>query len=91
MEYRNDRVGNHTITLVFFERSTGFGKSSNNFRFSAAAAEFSMILRDSEFKGDADLKSVMDLAKHAKGDDQYGYRAEFLTLVERADVLDNNK
>ena len=66
-------------------------KSSNNFRFSAAAAEFSMILRDSEFKGDADLKSVMDLAKHAKGDDQYGYRAEFLTLVERADVLDNNK
>ena len=66
-------------------------KSSNNFRFSAAAAEFSMILRNSEFKGDADLKSVMDLAKHAKGDDQYGYRAEFLTLVERADVLDNNK
>ena len=62
-------------------------KSSNNFRFSAAVAEFSMILRESEFKGNSDLKSVKDLAKNSKGDDQFGYRAEFLTLVDRVKVL----
>ena len=66
-------------------------KSSNNFRFSAAVAEFSMILRDSEFKGDASLKSVEELAKKAKGDDQFGYRSEFLTLVERVKVLKKNE
>ncbi|MEJ2544785.1 MAG: DUF3520 domain-containing protein, partial [Calditrichaceae bacterium] len=62
-------------------------ESSNNFRFSASVAEFSMILRDSEFKGDSNLDSVKDLAKHAKGEDQFGYRAEFLTLVDRVKVI----
>ena len=62
-------------------------KSTNNFRFSAAVAEFSMILRDSEFKGDSNLESVTELAKNAKSDDPFGYRAEFLTLVDRVKVL----
>lgn len=66
-------------------------KSSNNFRFSAAVAEFSMILRDSEFKGNSNLESVEDLAKNAKGDDQFGYRAEFLTLVDRVKILKENE
>ncbi|MBN1407075.1 MAG: von Willebrand factor type A domain-containing protein [Calditrichaceae bacterium] len=62
-------------------------KSSNNFRFSAAVAEFSMILNDSEFKGDSNLESVKNLAKNARGDDPFGYRVEFLTLVDRVKVL----
>ena len=66
-------------------------KSSNNFRFSAAVAEFSMILRDSEFKGKSNLDSVKDLAKKARGDDQFGYRAEFLTLVDRVKILKENE
>ncbi len=66
-------------------------KSSNNFRFSAAVAEFSMILRDSEFKENSNLESVEDLARNAKGDDQFGYRAEFLTLVDRVKILKENK
>jgi len=65
-------------------------KSSNNFRFSAAVAEFAMILRDSEFKGDSNLDTVLELAKNSKSDDQYGYRAEFINLVERVAVLKEN-
>ena len=66
-------------------------RSSNNFRFSAAIAEFSMVLRDSEFKSNSSLDSVLKLAKNAKGDDQFGYRSEFLTLVERVKVLKDNE
>lgn len=62
-------------------------KSSDNFRFSSAVAQFAMILRDSEFKGSANIESVLDMAEDATAEDVYGYRDEFLDLVERAKIL----
>lgn len=62
--------------------------SSNNFRFSAAVAAFGMILRKSEYKGNASYNMVKDLATNAKGEDKGGYRAEFLQIVETARLLD---
>ena len=64
------------------ERATG-----NNFYFSAAVAEFGMILRDSQHKSTATLDQVLALARDAQGDDAYGYRAEFIRLVEDYQVL----
>ena len=61
--------------------------TSDNFRFSAAVAEYGMILRDSEFKGNASLKFVTKLAKSALGKDAFGYRHEFLKLVERTELM----
>jgi len=66
-------------------------KSSDNFRFSAAVAEFAMILRDSEFKGDSNIESVLKLAENSKGKDVFGYRAEFLNLAERVKMLLSDK
>lgn len=66
-------------------------ETGENFRFSAAVAEFAMLLRDSEFKANASLASVYNLAKSAKGNDPFGYRAEFISLVERADILTKNR
>ncbi len=62
-------------------------KTSDNFRFSAAVAEFGMVLRESEFKGSANLSHVIDLAKGARGDDEEGYRSEFLSLVRMTENL----
>lgn len=60
---------------------------SENFRFSAAVAEFGMFLRDSEFKGTTNTESILELAGNAKGDDEEGYRSEFIRLVKTADTL----
>ena len=76
------------ISKVLTGKSVQLAKASNNFRFSAAVAQFAQILRDSEFKGEADLKTVKKLAKGAKGDDEYGYRAEFINLVERCMLIE---
>ena len=62
-------------------------KTSDNFRFSAAVAEFGMILRNSEFKSKASYDQVITLAKTAKGKDTEGYRAEFLKLVESCQLM----
>ncbi|MBC8191446.1 MAG: von Willebrand factor type A domain-containing protein [Candidatus Marinimicrobia bacterium] len=76
------------ISKVLTGKPIQLAKASNNFRFSAAVAQFAQILRDSEFKGEADLKTVKKLAKGAKGDDEYGYRAEFINLVERCMLIE---
>jgi Ca-activated chloride channel homolog len=60
-------------------------KTSDNFRFSAAVAEFGMLLRDSEFKGNIDYNGILAMARGAKGLDKDGYRAEFIRLVELSD------
>jgi Ca-activated chloride channel family protein len=62
-------------------------KTSDNFRFSAAVAEFGMILRNSEYKAGASMENVIELGKSARGADEEGYRSEFLKLVKLADAL----
>ncbi len=63
---------------------------STNLRFAAAVATFGMLLRDSEYKGDASYDLVMKLASQGKGEDQEGYRGEFIRLVEQSRGLLNS-
>lgn len=64
-----------------------FDKTSDNFRFSAAVAGFGMLLRDSMFKGTLSYGKVLEWAKGSVGKDKYGYRAEFIDLVKKAEML----
>lgn len=62
-------------------------KTSDNFRFAASVAEFGMLLRNSEFKASASFDNIIRMAKKAKGNDEEGYRSEFIRLVENAQLL----
>jgi len=62
-------------------------ETSDNFRFSAAIAEFGLILRNSQYKEDASMEHVIALAKGARGEDEEGYRSEFLKLVRLAATM----
>jgi Ca-activated chloride channel family protein len=75
------------ITSVVEDQAIYFEDASNNFNFSSAVAGFAMLLRDSKFKGQADFKLIEDLAENNLGDDRYGYRDEFVSLVKRAKKL----
>jgi len=55
--------------------------TSDNLRFAAAVVEFGMILRESEFKGNATLDGAAKLASSAKGNDEDGYRSEMIRLI----------
>ncbi len=65
--------------------------SSENFRWSAAVAEFALLLRESEYKGNANIAEVKKLARSAQGEDKFGYRNDFLTLVNHAEVAIERK
>jgi RNA polymerase sigma factor (sigma-70 family) len=68
-------------------RALDTGAPSQNFRFASAVAEFGLLLRDAQFKGTAGFDAVLDRARGAKGADDDGYRAEFIRLVEQAQLL----
>ena len=59
-------------------------KSSRDFRFAAAVAGYGMLLRESPHKGGATWNSIRELAVEGKGGDTAGYRAEFISLLEKA-------
>lgn len=62
---------------------------SQNMGFASAVAEFGMLLRDSKFKADSSYDSVLTRAQANIGEDKFGYRGEFLEIVERAKSLDH--
>ncbi|MGD2092858.1 MAG: von Willebrand factor type A domain-containing protein [Candidatus Aminicenantes bacterium] len=65
---------------------------SSNFKFSAAVAEFGMLLlSSSESRMGSTLAALLQLAKDAIGEDQYGYRAEFIKLVEAYQQMTEQK
>ena len=69
------------------DHSVSIANTTDNFRFSAAVAQFGMLLRNSEFKASASFDNVLKLAKNAKAYDEEGYRSEFIRLVESARLL----
>ena len=73
------------------DKQMAIAKTSDNFRFAAAVAQFGMLLRDSEFKSDASYSSVVEMARKARGNDDEGYRSEFIRLVESAQLLAKSK
>ena len=75
------------IVHTMKDKAVKLANSSDNFRFSAAVAEFGMILRDSKFKGTSTYDQVSELAKNSKGTDEEGYRAEFIKMVKTASLL----
>jgi Ca-activated chloride channel family protein len=58
--------------------------ASQETRFAAAVAGFGQLLRGGRFMGDFTYADVAELAQSAKGDDPFGYRAEFVNLVRLA-------
>ncbi len=79
------------ITHSLKNQSEKLASTSDNFRFSAAVAQFGMLLRDSEFKGESNYTDVLALAQKSKGDDENGYRAEFIQLVKKAALLSGDE
>ncbi|NLE65115.1 MAG: VWA domain-containing protein [Elusimicrobia bacterium] len=57
---------------------------TGDFAWAASIAEFGMLLRDSEHKGQSSYEDVLKRAKANVGEDKFGFREEFVTLVETA-------
>lgn len=64
-----------------------FDQAPDDFRFATAVTGFGLVLRDSKYKGNADLDRVLRMARTSRGEDASGHRGEFLKIVESAKGL----
>ena len=58
------------------------GNVSEDFYFASAVAMFGQVVRKSQYKGDGTYDKVIILAEKSFGEDEQGYRREFVRLVE---------
>ncbi len=82
VRYKKPNEDRSTLFTQSIDSKDGKAIASENFRFAAAVAEYAMLLRNSEYKGQSSYQDILKLAKGAKGNDEEGYRAEFIKLVE---------
>ncbi len=75
------------LEFPLVDRGAAFADASLDFKFAAAVAGFGLVLRDSPHKGAATLAAVEQWAGQGIGSDAGGYRAEFLSLVKRAEEI----
>jgi len=76
------------IEEVVYDRALPLERASDNFRWSAAVAEFGMLLHKSIYKGDASYSKCRLLADGARGKDEEGYRREMIKLLDLVGALD---
>jgi Ca-activated chloride channel family protein len=60
------------------------GALTPNLGFASAVAEFGMLLRDSPYKAQASYAALVARARQFRGEDNEGYRAEFIRLADLA-------
>jgi len=80
-----------TTSKLLTRTVTGTGieweDSSDNFKWSAAVASFGLTIRDSEFKSNASYDLASRLAIDSKGIDAFGYRQEFIRMIESVSLM----
>lgn len=79
------------ISHVIENNCSPLNDASENCRFSASVAQFGMLLRQSDYSGEANFSSTLAMAKASKGKDEEGYRSEFIRLLETAELLNKKK
>jgi Ca-activated chloride channel family protein len=61
--------------------------TSTEFRYSAAVAAFAQMLRGGQHLEKFTWQDIVKLAQSSRGEDPFGYRGEFISLIQLADSL----
>lgn len=91
LRYKNPTdSSSQLISQVLRWKQQDISAAPEDFRMATAVADFGLLLRNSEHKGNASYEQVLKLAGNARGTDEEGYRAEFIQLVKKAQLISNN-
>ncbi|WP_371192726.1 von Willebrand factor type A domain-containing protein [Glaciecola sp. SC05] len=73
--------------IVYRDEITNFEQQSGDFKFAVAVASFAERIKQSKYTQNLDYQWIASTARQVKGDDVFGYRSEFIQLVNTADAL----
>ncbi len=84
----SDRSEKITTPITKTDEISNYDAADQDVRFAIAVAAFGQLLKDSKYTNQLSSDDVLKLAQSAKGEDQYGYRSEFIQLVNLAKSFD---
>jgi Ca-activated chloride channel family protein len=67
------------------------GEAPSDARFAVAVAAFGQKLRGGDYLGEFGFDQIAETARSSRGEDEDGYRAEFIELVEIAQALKSGR
>jgi len=91
MEFRYKRAGeafSRLLELNLDNSRKQFEASSENMRFAASVTGFGLLLKNSEYKGDLTFDDVKHWGDNARSFDPYGFREEYIELIDKVRNLD---
>ncbi len=84
-DFRYKKPGEESSRLITHSISgtpVSYSSASSNFKFASSVTAFGLLMKGSDYKSNCSLDLVLDLANSAKDYDPYGYKEEFISLVE---------
>jgi len=89
LKFRYKRPGERRSRLIeeaVAYHVQSFEEIDASFRFAAAVAQWGMLLRNSEYRGQGSYQWVLETAAEADLPDPYGLKGEFMNLVELSEL-----
>ena len=88
---RPDESVSEPLEVAATDDGESFGEADADFQFAAVVAQFGMLLRGSQYTTEASWDATREIAAASVGDDELGYRAEFLELIDAAAGLSTGR
>lgn len=79
------------MTYTIPDKTTDLMNATENSRFATSVAMFGLLLKDSKYKGSGSYGAALKLAQKSAGQDNEGYRAEYIEMVKTAKKLANEQ
>jgi Ca-activated chloride channel family protein len=73
------------------DATTDFNSLTPDMRFAASVVGTAQLLRHDPYVKDFDYDRARSIAVAARGEDRFGYRAEFIRMLDMAKVADKQK
>lgn len=84
IRYKEPDAGQSKLLVFPVEKDALRAVASDDFTFASAVAEAGLVLRDSAHKSAATMEHAVSLGMSVMGNDEGGYRKEFVDLMSRA-------
>ena len=75
------------MSLDIFDQGKTFDQSSDFMKFTASVASFSMLMTDSQYKGNSSYDAISGLLNTIHLNDKHGFMSEFKDIVAKAKSL----
>ncbi|MGL1887769.1 MAG: VWA domain-containing protein [Reichenbachiella sp.] len=85
VDFRYKTPGNETsiaMELEIIDQNNSFDQSSDFMKFSASIASFSMLITESEYKGDCSYQKTLEWLESTQLTDEHGFKKEFASIVK---------